>query len=43
MSRNNGVDYNNDRFLMFGMDLQAYELEKRAYDVIRLTLGKSEM
>lgn len=36
------IDFHDNRFLMFILDELAYNLEKSGYDVIRLTLGKSE-
>jgi aspartate/methionine/tyrosine aminotransferase len=37
------IDFYDNRFLMFVMDEMAYEYEKKYDDVIRLTLGKSEL
>ncbi|MGD2090557.1 MAG: aminotransferase class I/II-fold pyridoxal phosphate-dependent enzyme [Candidatus Aminicenantes bacterium] len=40
---NHGINYFDNRFLMFILDYQAYEYETEGKDVIRLTLGKSEL
>jgi aspartate/methionine/tyrosine aminotransferase len=40
---NHGINYFNERFLMFELDQMAYEYEKAGKDVIRMTLGKSEL
>jgi aspartate aminotransferase len=37
------VDFSGQQFLMFVLDEMAYEYEQRHDDVIRLTLGKSEL
>lgn len=37
------LQFDNDRFLMFVIDEMAYEYEKTYDDVIRMTLGKSEL
>ncbi|MCI0470954.1 MAG: aminotransferase class I/II-fold pyridoxal phosphate-dependent enzyme [Candidatus Aminicenantes bacterium] len=38
-----GIDFFNNRFLMFELDQMANEFEKNGQDVIRMTLGKSEL
>jgi aspartate/methionine/tyrosine aminotransferase len=43
LSLKSEVDFYDNRFLMFVLDGMAYEYEKRFDDVIRLTLGKSEL
>lgn len=43
MKQLNRVNFEKDKFLMFVMDKMAFELEKSHNDVIRLTLGKSEL
>lgn len=40
---NHGINYFDERFLMFVLDQMAYEYEKSGIDVIRMTLGKSEL
>jgi len=37
------IDFNNERFLMFIMDEMANQYEKDGKDVVRMTLGKSEL
>lgn len=37
------IDYNQNKFLMFVLDKMAYEYEQDGKDVIRMTLGKSEL
>lgn len=37
------IDYYDERFLMFVLDQMAYEYEQEGKDVLRLTLGKSEL
>ena len=37
------IDFFENRFLMFVLDQMAYDYEKEGKDVIRLTLGKSEL
>ena len=37
------IEFHDNRFLMFVIDEMAYEYEKEYNDVIRLTLGKSEL
>ncbi|HRC54401.1 MAG: aminotransferase class I/II-fold pyridoxal phosphate-dependent enzyme [Myxococcales bacterium] len=37
------IDFSSEKFLMFVLDKMAYEYEKTHDDVIRLTLGKSEL
>ncbi|NJM91004.1 MAG: aminotransferase class I/II-fold pyridoxal phosphate-dependent enzyme [Myxococcales bacterium] len=37
------LDFSSERFLMFVLDKMAYEYERKYDDVIRLTLGKSEL
>lgn len=37
------IDFYDNRFLMFVLDQMAYEYEKEGKDVIRMTLGKSEL
>ncbi|MCL6589243.1 MAG: aminotransferase class I/II-fold pyridoxal phosphate-dependent enzyme [Firmicutes bacterium] len=37
------IDFFDNRFLMFVLDQMAYEYEKEGKDVIRMTLGKSEL
>lgn len=39
----NQINYEDNRFLMFILDQMAYDYEKKGQDVIRLTLGKSEL
>ncbi|HLP57621.1 MAG TPA: pyridoxal phosphate-dependent aminotransferase [Candidatus Deferrimicrobium sp.] len=38
-----GIDYFDNRFLMFEMDKMAYNFEKEGKEAIRMTLGKSEL
>jgi aspartate/methionine/tyrosine aminotransferase len=40
---NHGINYFNERFLMFELDQMAYDYEKKGKEVIRMTLGKSEL
>lgn len=40
---NHGINYFDNRFLMFVLDQMAYDYEKAGKEVIRLTLGKSEL
>jgi len=40
---NHGINYFDERFLMFVLDQMAYDYEKDGKDVIRMTLGKSEL
>ena len=40
---NHGINYFDERFLMFVLDQMAYDYEKAGKDVIRMTLGKSEL
>lgn len=40
---NHGINYFDERFLMFVLDQMAYDYEKEGKDVIRMTLGKSEL
>lgn len=40
---NHGINYFEERFLMFVLDQMAYDYEKAGKDVIRITLGKSEL
>jgi aspartate/methionine/tyrosine aminotransferase len=40
---NHGINYFDQRFLMFVLDQMAYDYEKAGIDVIRMTLGKSEL
>jgi aspartate/methionine/tyrosine aminotransferase len=40
---NNGIDYFDNRFLMFVLDQMANDAEISGKDVIRMTLGKSEL
>lgn len=40
---NHGINYFNERFLMFVLDQMAYDYEKEGKEVIRMTLGKSEL
>lgn len=40
---NHGINYFNERFLMFELDQMAYDYEKEGKEVIRMTLGKSEL
>lgn len=40
---NHGINYFDERFLMFVLDQMAYDYEKSGIDVIRMTLGKSEL
>jgi aspartate/methionine/tyrosine aminotransferase len=40
---NHGINYFDNRFLMFEMDQMAYDYEKAGKEVIRMTLGKSEL
>jgi aspartate/methionine/tyrosine aminotransferase len=40
---NHGINYFDERFLMFILDQMANEYEKEHNDVIRMTLGKSEL
>lgn len=37
------INFNDERFLMFVLDQMANEYEKRGKEIIRLTLGKSEL
>lgn len=37
------INFHNERFLMFVLDQMAYEYEKEGKEVIRMTLGKSEL
>jgi len=37
------INFNDNRFLMFVLDQMAYDYEKENKDVIRMTLGKSEL
>jgi len=37
------IDFNNERFLMFVMDEMANSYEREGKDVVRMTLGKSEL
>ena len=37
------INFFENRFLMFVLDQMAYEYEKEGKDVIRMTLGKSEL
>ncbi len=39
----NGIDYFDNRFLMFELDQMAYDYEKAGKETIRMTLGKSEL
>lgn len=43
MMVNHGINFFNERFLMFVMDQMAYDYEKAGKSVIRMTLGKSEL
>lgn len=43
MDNINQLDYHNNRFLMFVIDQLAYEFEKEGKEIIRMTLGKSEL
>ncbi len=38
-----GIDYFDNRFLMFELDKMAYDFEKVGKETIRMTLGKSEL
>lgn len=38
-----GIDYFDNRFLMFELDQMANEYEKNGHEAIRMTLGKSEL
>ena len=40
---NHGINYFDERFLMFVLDQMAYDYEKEKKEVIRMTLGKSEL
>jgi aspartate/methionine/tyrosine aminotransferase len=40
---NHGINYFDERFLMFVLDQMAYDYEKEGKEVIRMTLGKSEL
>jgi aspartate/methionine/tyrosine aminotransferase len=40
---NHGINYFDERFLMFVLDQMAYDYEKDGKNVIRMTLGKSEL
>lgn len=40
---NHGINYFDNRFLMFVLDQMAYDYEKAGKEVIRMTLGKSEL
>jgi len=40
---NHGINYFDERFLMFVLDQMANDYEKAGKDVIRMTLGKSEL
>lgn len=40
---NHGINFFDERFLMFIMDQMAYDYEKAGKEVIRMTLGKSEL
>ncbi len=40
---NHGINYFDERFLMFVLDQMAYDSEKEGKDALRLTLGKSEL
>lgn len=40
---NHGINYFDERFLMFVLDQMAYDYEKQGKDALRLTLGKSEL
>lgn len=40
---NHGINYFDERFLMFVLDQMAYDYENAGKDVIRMTLGKSEL
>ncbi|HLP44351.1 MAG TPA: aminotransferase class I/II-fold pyridoxal phosphate-dependent enzyme [Candidatus Kapabacteria bacterium] len=40
---NRGINYFDERFLMFVLDQMAYDYEKEGKDALRLTLGKSEL
>jgi len=40
---NHGINYFNERFLMFVLDQMANDYEEEGKDVIRMTLGKSEL
>ena len=40
---NHGINYFEERFLMFVLDQMAYDYERAGKDVIRMTLGKSEL
>jgi aspartate/methionine/tyrosine aminotransferase len=37
------INFFENRFLMFVIDNMAYELEKKGHEIIRMTLGKSEL
>ena len=43
MQIRSGIPFQDNRFLMFVLDEMAYHYEKNFNDVIRLTLGKSEL
>lgn len=43
MKIQSGINFFDNRFLMFVLDYMAYELEKNGKQPIRLTLGKSEL
>ncbi len=43
MTANQGINYFDERFLMFVLDQMANDYEKNGKDVIRMTLGKSEL
>ena len=43
LSLRSQIDFSAEQFLMFVLDEMAYEYEQRYDDVIRLTLGKSEL
>lgn len=43
MQLQSSIQFHDERFLMFVIDEMAYEYEKQYDDVIRLTLGKSEL
>lgn len=40
---NRGINFFDERFLMFVLDQMAYDYEKEGKDALRLTLGKSEL
>lgn len=43
MELRTNINFYNERFLMFVLDQMAYDYEKEGKEVIRLTLGKSEL